>query len=1076
MHGVWARAESISFPGSHFTLLAVVTGLAVSLQASARSAEFSERVWTREHGLPNGAIHSILPTRDGYLWLSTERGLARFDGLKLTVFDRANTPEMTEESYGTLVEDSQGRLWVGARKGALVWLGDRFVRVAGRPESLAHQVHPICFRRDGSVWLGTFAGIHIFSSKGLAWLGETELEAGRNVLSLAEDDDSRLWIGTQVGLLMSRSGHDSFERVEHPALAKACVWRMHRDRAGTLWALAGQYESHHARLYAFRNGQWSAYDEPVLGNGGRSFFIASDRRGDLWMSGDRGGLLRFDGRQFHRHPLDRGDKDEFATCAAEDREGNLWIGTESGRLLRWRPRRIEVLDARRGLPHDEVKTICPARDGSVWIGTDGGLTQIRDGTVRHFTTTNGLRENNVRSLSEDRDGALWIGTRKGLERFQDGRFTRYQFPGDWHRTKILSLLSAGDGSLWAGTVAGVHQVRTEDLAAAGGGADSDTQIVSSRHFLAPVNQTVPAFLSLNVRALLEDRLGQIWAGVHGYGVCLMRSNPPAWLTGSNGLSSDFIRTLHQDADGAVWIGSDAGLDRFASNRVTTFRTGDGLPDSAINSLLEDDFGRLWLGTPQGIASVSKRELNDLTTGTRRRLHCVAYGEEDGLPTLEISGEYGQPAAAKTRDGRLWFATSKGVAILDPRQLPDVTNPPPVVIANIRANGQTVFDNNVAARDASFAHTGGSLSPSDGERGNASPRLTDPLALLSKPGVSPLAAEIQFPPGGAHFLEFGYTAPTFVASDQVRFRYQLEGVDPDWIDAGPRRAAYYANLKPGSYRFRVEAMNKYGVWSASPAVLAFHLQPHFYETRTFYALCAAALLAAALGLHRWRSGYVRRIHALQQANALTQERARIAKDLHDGLGANLTQLTLLAELAEQEPHQAVAQRLRGLATTSREAARNLKDFIWATHPEADTLDGLVTRLCQHAEEFLGTAQIRCRLELPDEIPPHPLTAAARNDFFLAAKEALNNVVKHARATEVRLRVRHDGLAFRIVIEDNGCGFNSQASPPNPQPTGAGHGLGNMASRVQSAGGRFTLESQPGRGTTIAIEIPIPRHAS
>jgi signal transduction histidine kinase len=232
---------------------------------------------------------------------------------------------------------------------------------------------------------------------------------------------------------------------------------------------------------------------------------------------------------------------------------------------------------------------------------------------------------------------------------------------------------------------------------------------------------------------------------------------------------------------------------------------------------------------------------------------------------------------------------------------------------------------------------------------------------------------------------------------------------------------------------------------------------------------------AFGLYRWRLGYVRRIHTLQQANALTQERARIAKDLHDGLGANLTQLTLLAELAEQEPPEIVARRLRGLSTTSREAARSLKDFIWATHPEADTLEGLVTRLCQHAEEFLGAAQIRCRLELPDDIPPHPLAVAARNDLFLAAKEALNNIVKHARATEVRLRVRHDDSTLRITIEDNGCGFTptdeSAGARPSSGAANTGHGLGNMAGRVQAAGGRFTLESQPGRGTTITVEIPI-----
>jgi signal transduction histidine kinase len=519
------------------------------------------------------------------------------------------------------------------------------------------------------------------------------------------------------------------------------------------------------------------------------------------------------------------------------------------------------------------------------------------------------------------------------------------------------------------------------------------------------------------------------------------------FTTTNGLASDIIWAIHEDSDGALWLGGDCGLQRYRGNRFRHFSRRDGLPHEDVNYILDDDFANLWISSDSGVYRVAKAQLEAVAEGRQPAVTPIVYGLRDGLPSVETNGRKSQPAGCKTRDGRLWFPTIRGVAVFDPKNLPDNPHSPRMVIEQIRADGRSIFHNG----------PGGVADPAHGDANPSAVQRFDSLQ-----------AELRLAPGTAHVLEIHYTANTFIASDKVTFKYRLDGLDPDWIEAGHRRFAQYANLKSGQYRFRVIGVNKYGVAAEQPASFAFYLGPHFYQRRGVRAACLAAAALLAFLAYRWRLGYVRRIHQLERDRALAEDRARIARDLHDGLGAQLTNLTILADTANQQADaaQTIESRFRKLSQLARETAVQLREVIWANHPGDESLEGLISRICQYAEQSLGAAGIRCRFDIPVDLPAAPLRIDARHHIYLAVKEILHNIVKHSRASEVRLQgaILEDSL--RLTIEDNGSGLvGSNRHFPN-----SGHGLQNIRRRIESLAGEVAITGEPGHGVCFDIVVP------
>jgi signal transduction histidine kinase len=523
--------------------------------------------------------------------------------------------------------------------------------------------------------------------------------------------------------------------------------------------------------------------------------------------------------------------------------------------------------------------------------------------------------------------------------------------------------------------------------------------------------------------------------MNGGGLGRLRDGALKQFRKHDGLSSDFLQSLKLDADGTLWIGtSGGGLNRMRHDKFAAITHTNGLADNVICHIEEDNGGYFWMSSHNGIMRVAKTELKACADGQTNWVDCLNYGKGEGLPTLECSGGM-QPAGCKTSDGRLWFPTSKGLVAIDPSDVKKNQLPPPVVIEELLVDGH-------------------------------------PLPDLQRAN-SPL----QIPPG-RHRFEFRFTGLSFTVPEKVRFKHRLEDLESDWSEPDSKRSADYSYIAPGDYTFRVMACNNDGVWSEKQAALRFTVLPLFWQTwwfRMLYLISGGAAVAATV-VFAMRRRLERKLERLEQQRALERERARIAKDIHDDLGASLTRISMLSQSARSELDQSdAASDLDRIYDTARELTRAMDEIVWAVNPQHDTLDSLATYLGKFAQDFLAAAHIKCRLDVPMQLPTWPLTAEIRHNLFLAFKEALNNAVKHARTSEVWISLAINGMGFTLQLEDKGCGFASNAagngSPGDPARLSSGYGLVNMRRRLAEIGGHCEIQSTRGTGTRVALVVPV-----
>jgi signal transduction histidine kinase len=472
------------------------------------------------------------------------------------------------------------------------------------------------------------------------------------------------------------------------------------------------------------------------------------------------------------------------------------------------------------------------------------------------------------------------------------------------------------------------------------------------------------------------------------------------------------------------------LLRLKDGKFSRITAKQGLPVDIISQILQDSHGRLWLGTHQGIYCVAKAALNACADGRAASVDYIAYGRQDGLPALECSDGY-QPASWRGPDGKLWFTTVRGVVWLNPDELTTQSTPPPVLVEELRVDGDSV-----------------------------------PLR----------AGKIIIPPGHKQY-DFRYAALSFDAGDRARFRYRLEGFDSGWVDADTLRAAHYGRLPPRDYRFRVIACNNEGVWNDVGATVKFTVEPYFYQTTWFFILVSVGVIGSvSFAVRRAATRkYRRKLAAMEKQHAIERDRARIAKDIHDDVGAGLTQITLLTELARRDPSQTDAN-LGRITDSARKLTKAMDEIVWAVDPQHDTIAGLMDYVSAYAEDYLRVADVRCRMDLPVTMPLTRVDAEVRYNLFLALKEALNNIVKHAKATEVWLRLRLAPGSLTLEIEDNGQGLQAAGNTGGETRISSGSGLVNLEKRLAAVGGTCKIHSVAGQGTRVEMTVILKNAAS
>lgn len=978
----------------------------IQVPLASRTAGFPQYLvstFTMSDGLPLNQVSAVVQTRDGFLWVATRNGLARFDGVRFTLFDAKTVPDLRNNLITALYEDREGRLWIGHETGEItLFFAGQFHSTATGSEWRNAPVQSFVQAADGTIWV----------LNRLGWLLPfREGQAGALVRSdsvvpidgMLADRQGNVWLTQDGNFAQLKNGNVMQPTNAPPMTTGACA--VFAGRNGGLWIL----DVHCLRRWL--DGKW-AEDRNVNWSGKSAKSVLFETRGGQFLVGaDDQNLevIETDGsteRLLGQDGLPPGR----VACICEDREGDIWIGT-SGGLSVLRPSRVTMLNPPDHWLNHAVLSVTTNAGGGLWIGTDGaGVYQFDWKTFTRLAESDGLPTQSTPAVCEDATGKLWIGTQgAGLFFLAGGKLM--PAVGDARlQANVLALLPIAANELWVGTESGPARF-------AGG------------HWIW-VAKELGLNIS-NVRCLAQTGDGAIWLGSLGEGLARVAGGQVQTFRQADGLSSDYIWSLHVDREGTLWAGTyGAGLSRFKQGKFTSLGTSQGLPSDVICCILEDGQDNFWISSYAGIFRVARTELNRYADGQSKSVSCLLYDTTHGLATLEMSGGC-QPSGCRTADGRLCFATSRGIAVVNPAEIRINPLPPPVEIEEVLVDGVS-------------RKPGASAATTD-----EPPRLT----------VAP----------GKHRFEFRYTGLSFSGPQNVRFKYQLEGFDQDWFEAGTRRFAFYSLIPPGDYRFHVIACNSDGVWNANGAALAVTVRPHLWQTGWFKVLSGLLLLLLVGGsiLLLERRRHLRQLQAVQTQQAVDRERMRIARDIHDDVGARLTQLLFLGKLAQRKSLN--ADELRGqvaqLTARTREVVGAMDEIVWAADPQNDTLANLASYLSARALEYFEATGIRCRLEIMPDLPAVPLGIQTRHNLFMAVQEALNNATKHSAAREIWLGVSLDNDRLLIIVEDDGQGFDVAKS------SSVGNGLQNLHKRLEEIGGHCEIESQPGQGCRVRLFLPM-----
>jgi signal transduction histidine kinase/streptogramin lyase len=830
-----------------------------------------------------------------------------------------------------------------------------------------------------------------------------------------------------------------------------------------------------AGIFSYQKNQFVQLQDPSVGHLLQDpHCLVVDQKGRIWIGAGDSFVLCRDGDQWLRFGMPRHMGTPYVNSLVEGPDETVWAGSKGEGLFEFKAGKLVAINASSGLSDNMIETLLMDREGKLWVGTHGGLNRIYSRKVSVLNHNDGLDYGGIQGLVEITPDVVWAAQPNGIYQWTGHAFRRLIFSGLPPQVRLgSSLLAARDGSCWVTADTGLLHFKNPQT------AESETAAVA----LPNLSVSALAQNSKDGEVWAGTRNGQLWSFVDGQwrpetnfpgdhpitgiiadadtlwvgteGDGLYRLDPRAHfqLEKVRGLPSSSIRTLHLDALGTLWIGTaGGGLCRLQNGQLAAFTAREGLPDNTISQILEDDSGNLWLGGNRGIARVKKHDLDDLAAHVIPAVYPQIYGRADGLLSEECTSGF-FPAGLKTKAGPLWFSTLKGIAVIDPRHI--VESPAPTV-----AIEQTLVDGVPA-----------SPTPGRDPNGTDASRKTDDAPIES----------LRLAPG-KHAIEFRYTGLSFDAPERVRFRFRLEPLDPNWLEAGTRRVALYSFVPPGTYRFRVIACNGDGVWNENGASLGLTVLPHFWQTWWFLGSAACAVVMISIVGVRLvvRRRLQIRLKRLEQDRTLERERTRIAQDLHDIMGAKLCRISFMSEhvrRSETIPAE-LQEQIRSMSDDSREVLRSLDEIVWAVNPEKDSLEHLVFYLVQYAREYFRRTGIECETVIPGQLPAYPLTSQLRHHLFLAVHEALTNILKHSEASQARMVIACRENVVEITVSDDGKGFDpsSNGSDSASSAAGFGNGLGNMRRRMTELGGQCLLESRPGKGVTIrfvlSLKIPVP----
>jgi ligand-binding sensor domain-containing protein/signal transduction histidine kinase len=950
--------------------------------------------------------------------------------------------------------------------------------------------------KQGYVWVGTYDGLVRYDGVSYTLVSAPNLAEWHDdgVTSLYEEPDGTLWIGhARGGVSAMKAG--VFEYHPPPSSGRfEKIQSLATDERGDTWALDSS-----GRLRRVRDD----YEITPLGpNPGDLLGLTRAADGHLWLTS--GGHLYSLENDALRLESNAGSTDPLRAvqAAVASRDGGLWIVADRV-LWNWKPGSGREQVTRLALPFTAISAILEARDGRLFISTaESGMEILTPGPSPQqsiFARSTNWVSDCVLCLGEDREGGVWLGTGgAGLFKLHETRVRSLAPPDVWQGRAVLTTCPAGDGGFWVGTEgaglyrlfpdgtwkkpslegslqnpyiwalyqesggplwigswAGLDVLQNDRVTPAPGSADLPSPIftiapardgglwIGGRKGVAYYRHGKIRWLEpegkrmlIQVHAIVEQTDGVLWVSSDGEGLARVQDGHIKRFLRRDGLATDYLNGLLLEEDGTVWVGSrNGGLMRVKDDKVAVIGTANGLAHATISHLMDDGLGFLWMSSQAGLLRVSKRELNDCADGRIQEVHCLNYRQADGLKSL-VSSSSQQAPNCTTADGSLVFCSDQELQLVDPKKVRLNTFLPPVVIEEVRVAGVKVT------------------------------------------GSGPITQPLRVGPGAGR-IDISYTGLSFAEPQLVRFKYRLEGLDSEWVQAGTERHAAYNAVPPGSYVFRVSAANNDNLWNPVGNSVGVIVLPHFWQT-LWFRLTASILVVLAAGATVWlqtRARMMRKLERVRLEHAIESERTRIASDMHDDLGGHLTHIALLSDSARSslDDREKVREGLNRIYEVVRKITRATDEIVWAISPRHDTLESLINYCEKFAQELLASSGIRCEFDFPAEIPDLSPRSELRHNVFLAYKEALNNAVKHSGASLVSITLVIDDRGGRLTVADNGHGI-TDTSGLEPSSTGriaTGNGLSNMRQRMAQVGGECEIASAPGQGCTVVLMFPWSR---
>jgi signal transduction histidine kinase/ligand-binding sensor domain-containing protein len=969
----------------------------VALNPSLDITQYGHTAWSYREGFQTGAVYAIAQTADGYLWLGTQSGVFRFDGVRTVPLPLPAGHRLANTQVGSLLVARDGTLWIGTLDGLMSW--NKSGQLTEYPSIGRRRINALLQDRQGTVWAGTALGgpagrLCAIRADNTDCYGD-DGSLGGSVQSLYEDSEGALWVGAYSGVWRWKPGSPT-RYLETTLLSR-----------GTL-AQGAHGSGLIVGTNSFRQivgGRVMDYPVPGLP---LSFYAAGllrDHNGGLWIGTVAQGLLHSYGGKTSRFTHNDGLSSDQVKVLFEDREGSIWVGTVEG-LHRFRELPVTSFSEEQGLSSGIAKSVLTAHDGSIWIGTQDGLDRWKDGhtTIYRPRDYPALPEDGITTLYEDQRGRIWAAGYNRLAVFENEKLTAVPSV-----PKGANFVMTGDnhGGLWLGLWFSP-------------GHDGLTHLVDGK-----VTEEVPA-QKLGGGPILgidPDPDGGVWVGLSSGGLVYVREGQIRKMPLSeHGNDSPRVMSLARDRHGALWAATEDGLSRINNGPVATLSTANGLPCNEVHWIIEDDLSSHWLYTGCGLLRIPDTEFDAWVADPRRKVQATIFGSADGVRLVSLLDGFG-PAVTKSPDGKIWFLNATRLSVIDPSRIAINTVPPPVHIEQLSADRKTY----------------------DARSGLRLPPLVRDLWI-------------------------DYTALSLVVPEKVHFKYRLEGQDPEWKEVVNDREAQYSNLAPGNYRFRVLASNNSGLWNEQGASLEFSIEPAYWQTNWFRALCVIVFAATVLLIYRRRLRQVAWEFELG-LEARVGERTRIARELHDTLlqsfQAVLLRFQTVANRLQRGPEKQILEDAiqEGSAAIAggRDAIQDLRATTVVVGDLEMAINGLGQELAASASEGRAPA-----FEVDVQGTPRSLRPIVRDEIYRIVAEALRNAFRHSEAQRIEVEVRYEDPRFVVSVRDDGKGIDPEVMQRGRR---SGHfGLLGIRERSGMLGGDLEVWTDRNSGTEVELSFP------